>query len=80
MSLTAATRAETPKLFSTSIWWILALVLFAIAPATLDRLRFNPALSGQRETTRVGFVTDHNRHLGVGNSPIIDRIAQRQHV
>ena len=29
MSLTAATRSETTKQFTTSIWWVLAVVLFA---------------------------------------------------
>ena len=40
MSLTAATRAETTKLFSTSIWWILALVLFAYVAFTAAVLGF----------------------------------------
>ena len=40
MSLTAATRAETTKLFSTSIWWILALVLFAYVAVTAAALGF----------------------------------------
>ncbi|WP_203581556.1 ABC transporter permease subunit [Microbacterium hibisci] len=40
MSLTAATRAETTKLFSTSIWWILAIVLFAYVAFTAAALGF----------------------------------------
>ncbi|MFD4958285.1 ABC transporter permease [Microbacterium sp. NPDC058389] len=40
MSLTAATRAETTKLFSTSIWWILAIVLFAYVAFTSGALGF----------------------------------------
>lgn len=40
MSLTAATRAETTKLFSTSIWWILAVVLFAYVAFTAAALAF----------------------------------------
>ncbi len=40
MSLTAATRAETTKLFSTSIWWILAIVLFAYVAFTAGALAF----------------------------------------
>lgn len=40
MSLTAATRAETTKLLSTSIWWILALVLFAYVGFTAAALGF----------------------------------------
>ena len=40
MSLTAATRAESTKLFSTSIWWILALVLFAYVAFTAAVLGF----------------------------------------
>jgi hypothetical protein len=45
MSLTAATRAETTKLFSTSIWWILALVLFAYVAFTAGALGFVFSLS-----------------------------------
>ncbi|MBD3942176.1 ABC transporter permease [Microbacterium sp. NEAU-LLC] len=45
MSLTAATRAETTKLFSTSIWWILAIVLFAYIAFTAGVLGFVFALS-----------------------------------
>ncbi|WP_426322236.1 ABC transporter permease [Microbacterium sp. E-13] len=40
MSLTAATRAETTKLFSTSIWWILAIVLFVYVAFTAAALGF----------------------------------------
>lgn len=40
MSLTAATRSETTKLFSTSIWWILALVLFGYVAFTAAALGF----------------------------------------
>ncbi|WP_349425450.1 ABC transporter permease [Microbacterium sp. LWS13-1.2] len=40
MSLTAATRAETTKLFSTSVWWILAVVLFAYVAFTAAALGF----------------------------------------
>lgn len=40
MSLTAATRSETTKLFSTSIWWILAIVLFAYVAFTAAALGF----------------------------------------
>lgn len=40
MSLPAATRAETAKLFSTSIWWILAVVLFAYVAFTAAALGF----------------------------------------
>jgi ABC-type transport system involved in multi-copper enzyme maturation permease subunit len=40
MSLTSATRAETTKLFSTSSWWILAIVLFAYIAFTVGVLGF----------------------------------------
>lgn len=40
MSLTAATRSETTKLFSTSIWWILAIVLFVYVAFTAGVLAF----------------------------------------
>lgn len=40
MSLTAATRAETTKLFSTNIWWILAIVLFVYVGFTAGVLAF----------------------------------------
>lgn len=40
MSLTAATRAESTKLFSTSIWWILAIVLFVYVALTASALGF----------------------------------------
>ena len=40
MSLTAATRSETTKLFSTSIWWILAIVLFVYVAFTAAALGF----------------------------------------
>src|SRR6478735_4613455 len=45
MSLTAATRSETTKLFSTSIWWILAIVLFAYVAFTSGALGFVFAMS-----------------------------------
>ncbi|GAA5196192.1 ABC transporter permease [Microbacterium jejuense] len=45
MSLTAATRAETTKLFSTSIWWILAIVLFVYIAFTAGVLGFVFSLS-----------------------------------
>ncbi|WP_106815247.1 ABC transporter permease [Microbacterium timonense] len=45
MSLTAATRAETTKLFSTSIWWILGIVLFAYVAFTAAALGFVYAMA-----------------------------------
>lgn len=40
MSLSAATRSETTKLFSTSMWWILALVLAVYIGSTAAALGF----------------------------------------
>jgi hypothetical protein len=40
VSLTTATRAETTKLFSTSIWWILSIVLFVYVAFTAAALGF----------------------------------------
>lgn len=40
MSLTAATRAETTKQFTTSMWWILAIVLFVYVGFTAAALGF----------------------------------------
>jgi len=40
MSLTAATRAETTKQFTTSIWWILAIVLVVYVGGTTSALAF----------------------------------------
>ena len=40
MSLTAATRAETTKQFTTNMWWILAIVLFVYVGSTAAALGF----------------------------------------
>jgi ABC-type transport system involved in multi-copper enzyme maturation permease subunit len=40
MSLTAATRAETTKQFTTSLWWILAIVLLAYVGSTAAAVAF----------------------------------------
>lgn len=45
MSLTAATRAETTKQFTTSLWWILAIVLLVYIGFTAGSLGFVFALS-----------------------------------
>jgi hypothetical protein len=58
----------------------LALVLFTITPATLDRNSFNSTLSGELQPTRAGFVTDHNRDLSVRYHTVANRITERQHV
>jgi len=58
----------------------LVLVLFTIAPTTLDRNGFDATLSRELQPARAGFITDNDRDLSIGYSAVTNRITERQHV